>query len=105
MVWTCCLTGKSGLTYSEAIESEQNARLLLKNFPTELRTPLLYLASKTQRTSFSEMAEDIYSFMKDRYFIGENVVASFTANKWRESHVLQVIAPTPEEAKKVPKNG
>lgn len=105
MIWTCSFTGKSGLTYSEAIESEQNAQQIIKDFPTELRLPVLFLASKTQRTSFMDMADDIFMYMKDRYFIGENVEASFTGNKWRESHVLQVIAPTEEQIKNAPKNG
>ncbi|KAJ8963181.1 hypothetical protein NQ318_018646 [Aromia moschata] len=33
MVWTCSMTGKSNLTYQEALESEENAKQSLKEFP------------------------------------------------------------------------
>lgn len=105
MVWTCAMTGKSNLTYQEALESEENAKQSLKEFPVELRIPLLYLASKTQRSSFGDMAEDVFLFAKERYFVGENLETSFTGSKWKESHVLQVIAPPEEQLKSIPKNG
>lgn len=105
MVWTCAMTGKSNLTYQEALESEENAKQSLKEFPVELRIPLLYLASRTQRSSFGDMAEDVFMYVKDRYFTGENLETSFTGSKWKDSHVLQVIAPSEEQLKKIPKNG
>lgn len=105
MVWTCDMTGKSNLTYQEALESEEHAKQSLKEFPVELRIPLLYLASKTQRSSFGEMAEDVFSYSKERYFVGENLETSFTGSKWKDSHVLQVIAPSEEELQSISKNG
>lgn len=99
------MTGKSNLTYSEALASEEIAKKHLKDFPVELRIPVLFIASKTKRGGFGEMAEDVFSFMKDRYFVGENIEACFSGNKWREYHILQVIAPTKEETEKAPKNG
>lgn len=105
MVWTCAMTGRSNLTYQEALESEENAKQSLKEFPLELRIPILYLASKTQRSSFGDMAEDVFLYVKDRYFVGENLETSFTGSKWKDSHVLQVIAPSEEQLKSVPKNG
>ncbi|XP_050514752.1 bromodomain adjacent to zinc finger domain protein 1A [Diabrotica virgifera virgifera] len=104
MVWTCCMTGKQNLTYQEALESEDNARQCLKEFPIELRLPILFLASKTHRTSFGDMTDDVFNFVKDRYFTGENLETSFTGSKWKDSHVLQVIAP-PADTIKSPKNG
>lgn len=97
MVWSCSMTGKSNLTYAEALNSERAARKSIQDFPYELRTPVLYLACKTKRTAFSDMVEDVFSFVKDRYFVGEIVESTFTENNWRESHVLQVIAPTEEQ--------
>ncbi|XP_044265783.1 bromodomain adjacent to zinc finger domain protein 1A isoform X2 [Tribolium madens] len=93
MIWTCAMTGKPNLTYAEALESEENARKSLKEFPAELKIPILYLASRTKRTSFVDMVEDVFLYTKDRYFIGENVETSFTETKWKDSHVLQVIPP------------
>ncbi|KAK5647560.1 hypothetical protein RI129_002452 [Pyrocoelia pectoralis] len=105
MVWTCEYTEKTGLTYLEAVESEKQAQESLKDLSTELRVAVLFLASKTHRNSLTEMVDDVYTYMKDRFFIGENVEASFTNNKWKESHVLQVIAPTEKQLKVSPKNG
>lgn len=104
MVWTCCMTGKNNLTYAEALNSENAARKSIRDFPAELRAPVLYLASKTKRTGFTEMSEDVFSYVKDRFFAGEIVESCFTVNEWRESHVLQVIAPNEEQVKADAKN-
>ncbi|XP_016840706.1 bromodomain adjacent to zinc finger domain protein 1A isoform X2 [Nasonia vitripennis] len=93
MIWSCSITGKSGMTYEEALQCEEHAKESLKEFPMELRIPILYLASKTSRTSFGEMIEDVYQYARERYFIGEMVEASFTEDSWCECHVLQVIEP------------
>ncbi|CAH1959185.1 unnamed protein product [Acanthoscelides obtectus] len=105
MVWTCAFTGKTNLTYIEALESEEQARKSIQEFSVELRIPLLYLATKTQRTSFMELSEDVFMYMKNRYFIGENIEASFTGNKWKDCHILQVMAPTDPLPKTPRKNG
>ena len=36
LVWTCSITGKPGLTYQEAQESEAKGRKTLSNFPEHL---------------------------------------------------------------------
>ncbi|XP_028157574.1 bromodomain adjacent to zinc finger domain protein 1A, partial [Ostrinia furnacalis] len=92
MVWTCEMTGKNNLTYAEALESEKAARRLLKDFPMELRIPILYLAVQTNRCSFAEMSEDIFNFVRERYFVGETVEACLEGDLWREAHVLSVTA-------------
>lgn len=65
----------------------------------QLRIPILYLASKTNRSSFNEMVEDVFQFARDRYFVGEMVEASFTEESWCDCHVLQVIVPTEQQIK------
>ncbi|CAH2094856.1 unnamed protein product [Euphydryas editha] len=92
MVWTCEMTGKNNLTYSEALESEKAARRSLKDFPMELRIPILYLATKTKRSSFAEMSEDLFNFVRERFFVGETVEACLEGDNWREAHVLSVTA-------------
>ncbi|XP_076656585.1 ATP-dependent chromatin assembly factor large subunit isoform X2 [Halictus rubicundus] len=99
LIWSCCITGRSNMTYEEALQCEENAKRSLKEFPMELRIPILYLASKTNRSSFNEMVEDVFLFAKDRYFVGEMVEASFTEDSWCECHVLQVIAPLEQQIK------
>lgn len=91
------MTGKSNLTYAEALQSEKTARTSLKDFPMELRIPVLYLASKTKRSAFGDMTEDVFTFIKDRFFVGEIIESCFTENNWKESYVLQVIAPSEEQ--------
>ncbi|XP_011303501.1 bromodomain adjacent to zinc finger domain protein 1A isoform X2 [Fopius arisanus] len=98
-IWSCSITGKTNMTYEEALACEENAKASLKEFPMELRIPILYLASRTTRSSFNEMMEDVYQYARDRYFIGEMVEASFTEDSWCECHVLQVIEPTDDQIK------
>ncbi|GBP32377.1 Bromodomain adjacent to zinc finger domain protein 1A [Eumeta japonica] len=93
MVWTCEMTGKNNLTYAEALESEKAARRSLKNFPTELRIPILYLAALTKRCSFAEMSEDVFNYVRDRYFVGETVEACLEGDTWHDAHILSVNAP------------
>ncbi|KPI92104.1 Bromodomain adjacent to zinc finger domain protein 1A [Papilio xuthus] len=90
MVWTCEMTGKNNLTYAEAMDSEKAARKSLKDFPMELRIPILYLAAKTKRCSFAEMSEDVFNFVRERYFVGESVEACLEGDQWREAHILSV---------------
>lgn len=92
MVWTCAMTGKTSLTYSEALNSEKAARKLLKDFPMELRIPILYIAERTNRCSFAEMSEDIFTFVRDRFFVGETVEACLDGDNWCEAHILSVTA-------------
>lgn len=46
MVWSCSVTGKSGLTFDEAVEAERKAKKRLGNMPRPLKTALVWLASK-----------------------------------------------------------
>jgi bromodomain adjacent to zinc finger domain protein 1A len=48
-VWTCSLSGKSGLTYSEALQSEEKARQSISSFPRILEKVVVYLATFTKR--------------------------------------------------------
>ena len=75
MVWCCELTGRPNLTYMEALESESRARRCLANIPQLVRRPMLYLASLTRRGRFIDLNEDVFTFVRDRYFVGEEVEA------------------------------
>lgn len=99
------MTGKSNLTYSEALQSEENARKTLNDFPVELKIPVLFIASKTRRRGFTDMVDDVHNYIRDRYFIGENIEACFTNDNWKDYHVLQVMAPSNDEIKKSQTNG
>lgn len=72
LVWTCSATGKSGLTYEEALESEKNAQEALETFPDHFGIPVLYLVHKLSfRGRLEDLVNDVYMFIKDRYFVGE----------------------------------
>jgi bromodomain adjacent to zinc finger domain protein 1A len=73
LVWTCAYTGHPGLTFQEALDSEQKAKDQLAAFPSHLKRPLLYSATLTHRSQLNDMNDDIYLFAKDRFFIGEIV--------------------------------
>lgn len=105
MVWSCSLTGKTNLTYAEALESEENARKVLSRFPLKLKVPVLFVANKTKRTGFFDMAEDVFLFVKDRYFIGESVESVSSGYKWKNACVVEIIPPTDEQIKEAQKNG
>lgn len=73
LVWSCALTGRAGLTYLEAVESERRAKQSLQNFPQAVVVPLLHLAALSRRCRLTELCEDVYTFVKDRFFPGETV--------------------------------
>ncbi|XP_052121345.1 bromodomain adjacent to zinc finger domain protein 1A isoform X2 [Frankliniella occidentalis] len=98
LVWQCSLTGRPQLTFEEALKSEQNAKQNLKDFPMELKVPVLYLASKTHRTGILDLVEDIYIYVRDRYFVGETVEVCLTeGGPWTDAYVVHVTEPTAEQ--------
>lgn len=76
------MTGKSNMTFQEAIESEENARSSLKTFSQALRKPILYLASLSHKSRLNDLCDDIFNFVKDRFFVGEEVEAIINGVKY-----------------------
>lgn len=72
-MWTCAYTGRHGLTFQEALESERKAKDLLAAFPAKLQRPLLCIVLWTHRARLEDVNQDVYGFAKDRYFIGEEL--------------------------------
>lgn len=93
MVWTCSYTGKPNLTYDEAIESEKEARGILRRFPKAVRGPVILVASQTKRSNISELVDDVVNFIKDRFFVGERVDVLY-GNKYRCCKVTEILKPT-----------
>uniref|UniRef100_A0AAG5DLK4 Bromodomain adjacent to zinc finger domain protein 1A n=1 Tax=Anopheles atroparvus TaxID=41427 RepID=A0AAG5DLK4_ANOAO len=93
MVWSCALTGRPNLTYAEALESEKAARRLLKTFPDAVKGPFLLVATHTRRTAINEMHEDVYSYVKDLLFKGEEVDAfDPVLERFRRARIMKVVA-------------
>ncbi|XP_052001544.1 LOW QUALITY PROTEIN: bromodomain adjacent to zinc finger domain protein 1A-like [Xyrauchen texanus] len=94
LVWSCAVTGKPGLTYQEALESERKARLNLQNFPTAMMVPILHLTALTHRSRLHEICDDVYAYVKDRFFPGELVdVVSRSGTSRQHCKILEVIPP------------
>jgi bromodomain adjacent to zinc finger domain protein 1A len=89
----CNITGKSNLTYEEAIESEKTARKRLGNIPKALKTGLVWLAHHTQRGRFVDLADDVYVFASARYFKGE-VVEAIVKDQWCDCKIIKVMHAT-----------
>ncbi|XP_062863386.1 bromodomain adjacent to zinc finger domain protein 1A isoform X2 [Trichomycterus rosablanca] len=93
LVWSCAITGRPGLTYQEALESEKKAKLHLQSFPSNLLLPLLHLTALTHRSRLHEICDEVYSFVKDRYFLGEMVDVVSHSGARRHCQILEVIYP------------
>ncbi|XP_050072248.1 bromodomain adjacent to zinc finger domain protein 1A-like [Anopheles maculipalpis] len=72
-VWSCVMTGRTNLTYADALESEKTAKRTLKSFPAALKGPILLIASRTKRTAIHDLASDVHGYAKDVFFKGETV--------------------------------
>ncbi|XP_071602244.1 bromodomain adjacent to zinc finger domain protein 1A isoform X3 [Heliangelus exortis] len=93
LVWSCAVTGRPGLTYQEALESEKKARQNLQSFPEALIIPVLYLATLTHRSRLHEICDEIFAYVKDRYFVGETVEVVRNNGARCQCKILEVIAP------------
>uniref|UniRef100_T1JGD9 WAC domain-containing protein n=1 Tax=Strigamia maritima TaxID=126957 RepID=T1JGD9_STRMM len=91
LVWTCQLTGSSGLTYQEALDSEATARRSLKSFPDALKIPVLYLSTLTHRGRLIDMCDDVYGFSRERFFVGEEIEGVIEGQKI-VCEVIKVVA-------------
>lgn len=94
MVWTCALTGRPGLTFSEALDHEKNAKREIKDFPKTLIGPLILIGSHVKRIYITDFVDAVFSYVKDRYFKNEEVEAFCAASKvktYRPGTIIEVI--------------
>ncbi|XP_067132967.1 bromodomain adjacent to zinc finger domain protein 1A isoform X2 [Centruroides vittatus] len=95
LVWTCSLTGHSGLTFKEATESETQARSYLSSFSYYLKRPIFYLITLTNHGRIADLCEDVYNFAKERFFLGEKV--DVLINNVKQSCTVKKVIP-PEKS-------
>lgn len=81
MVWTCEYTGRSNLTYKEALKSEEAARANLNTFPEVLQHQILLLVGNIKRSRTTELIDEILIRIRDCYFPGEVVEITRNENK------------------------
>lgn len=98
MVWTCAMTGKPGLTYSEAIEHEKKAKREIKDFPKTLIGPLILIGSHVKRIYITDFVDAVFGYVRDRYFKNEEVESFCETSKiktYRPGKVIEVICNEP----------
>ena len=81
LIWSCELTGRSGLTYREAVDSEAEAKRQIESFPDALRRAVLFLASQVRRNGIGLLVEDVFAFYRERYVEGEDLELRFQDQK------------------------
>ncbi|CAM6024856.1 unnamed protein product [Sphagnum balticum] len=79
-VWTCKVSGKSNLTYEEAVVSERKATEKVQQFPKEFMGPVLHLVQFSCRLRIDELVDRLYKNFKERFVVGEVVVGVHEAS-------------------------
>lgn len=73
-VWICEASGKENLTYDEAQKSERKIRKKLDTFNSSGLGPvILMIIEKATQASFKELQRLVSLFIKDRFFVGEDI--------------------------------
>ncbi|TDL28675.1 hypothetical protein BD410DRAFT_893635 [Rickenella mellea] len=89
----CEVTGKSGLDYFQALDSEhQEARTLHSRFPEPLKAAVLRTVQWQVMGRLDHLVEAVYERFKDRYFQGEKVFIDVQGDKFW-ARVAQVFPP------------
>lgn len=79
----CEVTGKSGLDYFQAVDSEkQEARTMHHRFSEPLKPAVLKAVQWQVMGRLDHLVEAVYERFKDRYFKGERVVVDLSGTKY-----------------------
>ncbi|KAI0757084.1 chromatin remodeling complex protein [Daedaleopsis nitida] len=89
----CEVTGKSGLDYFQALESErQEARTMHSRFPDQLKAAVLKAVQWQVMGRLDHLVEAVYDRFKDRYYPDEKVYVDIAGEKYL-ARVSQVFPP------------
>ncbi|GBE78388.1 chromatin remodeling complex protein [Sparassis crispa] len=89
----CEVTGKSGLDYFQALDSEQQeARTMHSRFPDPLKAAVLKAVQWQVMGRLDHLVEAVYERFKDRYFPDERVSVDIEGDKYA-ARVVQVFPP------------
>lgn len=92
-VWSCALTSRPNLTFSEALECEKKARKILRTLNSELKAPIIIIANATKCASITEMVDEVFNYMSVRIFKEEICFAlETTAEGQKIQREVQVLA-------------
>ncbi|KAL5535354.1 hypothetical protein ACEPAF_3448 [Sanghuangporus sanghuang] len=89
----CDVTGKSGLDYFQALESEQQeARTLHTRFPEPLKAAVLSAVQWQVMGRLDHLVEAVHDRFKDRYFAGEKIYVDVEGNRYA-ARIIKVFPP------------
>ncbi|KAI0068477.1 hypothetical protein BV25DRAFT_1793071 [Artomyces pyxidatus] len=89
----CEVTGKSGLDYFQALESEQlEARTMHSRFPEQLKPAILKAVQWQVMGRLDHLVEAVYERYKDRYFRDEKIYVDIQGDKFL-ARVVEVYPP------------
>ncbi|TFY79366.1 hypothetical protein EWM64_g4644 [Hericium alpestre] len=89
----CEVTGKSGLDYFQALESEQQeARTLHSRFPEPLKSAILKAVQWQVMGRLDHLVEAVFDRYKDRYFAGEKIYVDIQGDKFL-ARIVEVFPP------------
>ncbi|KAI0732314.1 chromatin remodeling complex protein [Fomitopsis betulina] len=94
----CEVTGKSGLDYFQALESERyEARTMHMRFPAPLKSAVLRAVQWQVMGRLDHLVEEVYQRFKDRFYTDERVLVEIEGEKY-SARLLQVTPPKPASA-------
>ncbi|KAI0639320.1 chromatin remodeling complex protein [Trametes polyzona] len=89
----CEVTGKSGLDYFQALESERHeARTMHSRFPDQLKAAVLKAVQWQVMGRLDHLVEAVYDRFKDRYYPDEKVYVDIQGEKYL-ARIIQVFPP------------
>ncbi|KAH9937610.1 ATP-utilizing chromatin assembly and remodelling N-terminal-domain-containing protein [Fomitopsis serialis] len=93
----CEVTGKSGLDYFQAMESErQEARTMHSRFPDPLKAAVLRAVQWQVMGRLDHLVEEVYQRFKDRFYPNERVLVEIEGEKCILARLIQVMPPKTE---------
>ncbi|KAF2456537.1 ALG6, ALG8 glycosyltransferase family-domain-containing protein [Lineolata rhizophorae] len=88
--FTCDITGHSGLTFFEALESEMEGTLNVNNtFPDSLRDPVLRHVQFSIISRIDDLVNHVYEHFKQDFYPGERIIALTDDGDRREGVVRE----------------
>ena len=96
MAWTCALTGKSELTFQEAVDSEAAAQSSLQTVSPGLQRAMLFIAgyiTATTTTKFNDICHFLWAYTSCRFFVNEEVEVMHH-NEKKMAKIVKVVPPS-----------
>jgi len=93
LIWGCSIRNHYNLTFQEAVRSERKALKDIRKIPMCLQRPVVYLASIIKRRKIDKINDDLFTFIKERFFVGENVEVGIGKSKTRRCYaeIVEVV--------------